>query len=567
VDGGRAQFGKYVLLRRLASGGMGEVFLAKQQGPSGFEKLLVIKRMLPHHLDKPDYLEMFFSEAKLVARLNHNNVVQIHEMGEIDGDYYIAMEYVRGRSLRSLIDRLRMKGRMLPLPHVVELTLKLAEGLAHMHDARDLQGRSMNIIHRDLNPHNILVSYSGELKIIDFGIAKSSMDTRETSAGTIKGKFVYMSPEQSAAEPMDHRSDIFSLAIVCYELASLENPFVRQNVVLSLEAIQSRAVDYLSTRRPDAKALDRILARALEKRPEDRQPSAAAFRDELRGLLISGQVVPASQDLGQVMHELFVDDIAEEGRLLAQADQEAMQRQGSNPDAPLRVPTLDLDPVQGPSVFAAEPFSEDDPTQLGDDTEPPSGRRRKSSRSLRAEPLLASPDEISSSDEYAPAMHEQTRADRPPPVSEDVELDGPYAGSDFDTEMPYRSGAEVLDVPPPADDEFMVTQPHMARVRALNPTRFDRARRRTSAFKSRPRARKEGFMKATLRPFQEAYQLLEAPSLFRWRRVRRLVIYLFVLILTAVTGFWVTREFVGSARSRVVNQADAHLEARNDRMR
>ncbi|MCA9580086.1 MAG: serine/threonine protein kinase, partial [Myxococcales bacterium] len=151
-------FGKYTLLRKIASGGMGEIFLAKQAGPSGFEKLLVIKRILSHHLEKADYLDMFLSEAKLVARLSHQNIIQIHEMGEIDGDYYIAMEFVRGKSLRDVIDELRAEGRMLPLPHVIELGIKLCEGLGYAHQARDIRGRPMNIVHRDINPHNVLIS-------------------------------------------------------------------------------------------------------------------------------------------------------------------------------------------------------------------------------------------------------------------------------------------------------------------------------------------------------------------------------------------------------------------------
>ena len=271
-------FGKFVLLRKLASGGMGEVFLAKQRGPSGFEKLLVIKRILSHHLDKPDYVSMFFGEAKLVARLNHHNIIQIYEMDKIDGEHYIAMEYVRGKSLRDIIDELRSEGRLLPMAHVIEIASTLCDGLGYAHHARDPGGRPLSIVHRDVNPHNVLISYNGDLKIIDFGIAKSEMTAVQTATGTIKGKFVYMSPEQSAADPLDMRSDIFSLGIVIYELACLENPFVRQNVVLSLEAIQRHDVPLPSTKRPEALPLDGIIQRALAKRAEDRFQTAFELR-------------------------------------------------------------------------------------------------------------------------------------------------------------------------------------------------------------------------------------------------------------------------------------------------
>ena len=180
-------------------------------------------------------------------------------MGEIDGDYYIAMEYVRGKSLRDIIDELRAEGRQLPLSHAVDLAIKLCEGLGYAHQARDIRGHPMNIVHRDINPHNILISYTGDLKLIDFGIAKSEMTSVHTATGTIKGKFVYMSPEQSAADPIDRRSDIFSLGIVLYEMTCLENPFVRQNVVLSLEAIQRHDVPLPSSKRGDASPLDGIL--------------------------------------------------------------------------------------------------------------------------------------------------------------------------------------------------------------------------------------------------------------------------------------------------------------------
>lgn len=347
-------FGKYTLLRKIASGGMGEIYLAKQQGPSGFEKLLVIKRILAHHLEKADYLDMFLSEAKLVARLSHQNVIQIHEMGEIDGDYYIAMEYVRGKALRDVIDELRAEGRTVPLPHVIELGIKLCEGLGYAHQARDIRGRPMNIVHRDINPHNVLISYDGDLKLIDFGIAKSEMASVNTATGTIKGKFVYMSPEQSAADPIDRRSDIFSLGIVLYEMCCLENPFVRQNVVLSLEAIQRQEVPPPSTKRADAGPIDHILAKALAKKVEDRYQTAIEMRDDLRDLFRNSEVAPPQQDLPSFLHALFEADIAEEDRLIAEAD-------SASRFVP-QAPSTQM-PSQGP---ASLPFHDEEPTVAGD---------------------------------------------------------------------------------------------------------------------------------------------------------------------------------------------------------
>lgn len=428
---------------------MGEVFLAKQRGPSGFEKLLVIKRILSHHLDKKDYLDMFFSEAKLVARLNHNNIIQIHEMGEIDGDYYIAMEYVRGKSLRDIIDELRAEGRMLPLPYVVDLAIKLSEGLGYAHQARDIRGRPMNIVHRDINPHNVLISYNGDLKLIDFGIAKSEMTSVHTATGTIKGKFVYMSPEQSAADPIDRRSDIFSLGIVLYEMTVLENPFVRQNVVLSLEAIQRHPIPPPSAKRADAAPIDAILMKALEKRPEDRYQSALEMRDDLRNLFRIGVVRPAEEDVSVFLHELFSADIEEEDRLLAEADRattppngmrggDALARdgelfEGTDDSGPLAPATSDAVPaapgsgISGLSNLAAmnsssssgATFPDEEPTLSGS-LEGMAQRSREVSRGL-------------------PIVEPMSRPVAPLPGPEASPLELPAIGEDMLPETPTRS--------------------------------------------------------------------------------------------------------------------------------
>ena len=357
-------FGKYVLLRKLASGGMGEVFLAKQRGPSGFEKHVVIKRILSHHLDKPDYVEMFFGEAKLVARLNHHNIVQIYEMGQIQGDHYIAMEYVRGKSLRDIIDQMRSAGRHLSLAHVVELAVKLCEGLGYAHEAADPRGHPLNIVHRDINPHNVLISYNGDLKIIDFGIAKSAMTSVHTATGTIKGKFVYMSPEQSAADPLDRRSDIFSLGIVLYELACLENPFVRQNIVLSLEAIQRHTIPPPSSKRGEATPLDEIVSRALSKDPADRFQDALEFRDALLGLFRAGTVRPADEDLGGQLQSLFAADIARDDELLREAEEAVAAQIDALPD----VAPDSSDLIDANSALRSLPprLPDEEPTLAGD---------------------------------------------------------------------------------------------------------------------------------------------------------------------------------------------------------
>lgn len=282
------KFGRYTLLQKLAQGGMGEIFLAERDQPEeGLARRCVIKRIHPQHRSKPEFVSMFFGEAKLIEQLHHPNIVQIQEMGEIDGDHYIAMEYVDGSSLRALIDEAR---EPLSLRVVHEIAVQLVSGLGYAHTATDAAQGPMNIVHRDVNPHNVLLSKDGAVKLIDFGIAKSALSGNDTVAGTIKGKFTYMSPEQSAAEPVDARSDLFSLGIVLYELLTLQNPFLRQNAVLSLEAIQGEEVAPPSELRPEAAPFDPVVMRALQKDPESRYASAAELLDALDAV---GRTLPS----------------------------------------------------------------------------------------------------------------------------------------------------------------------------------------------------------------------------------------------------------------------------------
>ncbi|MCB9652115.1 MAG: serine/threonine protein kinase [Deltaproteobacteria bacterium] len=512
---------------------MGEIFLAKQAGPSGFEKLLVIKRILSHHLEKADYLDMFLSEAKLVARLSHQNIIQIHEMGEIDGDYYIAMEFVRGKSLRDVIDELRAEGRMLPLPHVIELGIKLCEGLGYAHQARDIRGRPMNIVHRDINPHNVLISYDGDLKLIDFGIAKSEMTSVNTATGTIKGKFVYMSPEQSAADPIDRRSDIFSLGIVLYEMCCLENPFVRQNVVLSLEAIQRQEVPPPSTKRADAGPLDEILAKALAKKVEDRYQTAIDMRDELRDLFRTGLVNPAEQDLTGFLHGLFAADIAEEDRLLAEADSAARF-----------VPQAPSNSMVAPAP-ASVPFHDEEPTVAGDLDDMAAMSRSAGDSSDEHEltdvpperegnvMTLIPPDQVDHGSEHGFEPGKiPTRSDRLPRLS-DSNPDGPALSREAAFSEPMGSELSQLPVPPPAIS-------HLEPTRELYPNQGQGQSALSGAIPPWSVSPQEHITDEDSGRFRPA-----PPPPPTWRWLVRGAIYASVLFITTVAGFLVTRAFIG----------------------
>ena len=551
---GHATFGKYVLLRKLATGGMGEVFLAKQVGPSGFEKLLVIKRILAHHHDKHEYLNMFLSEARLVAYLTHSNIIQIHEMGQIDGDYFIAMEYVRGKSLRDIIDSLRAQNVQLPLSYAVDLAIKLCDGLGYSHSARDIRGRPMNIIHRDINPHNVLISYNGDLKLIDFGIAKSEMTSVHTATGTIKGKFVYMSPEQSAADPIDQRSDIFSLGIVLYEMVVLENPFVRQNVVLSLEAIQRHPVAAPETKRPDAGPLARVLERALQKSPEDRYQSCEEMRDDLRNLLRTGQVTPPEKDLSVFLSELFSEDIEEEDRLLAEADQATTPA----PDQIVMMPpsrpsasSADQEtkagrppPSDTPNPITAAPFSDEEPTLAGDPDSFAARSRRHSG--IGGEPTgqvmtLIPPEDIApgTGEEFGVDLDEEpnTRKDRVPsnaPAAASL-LPPPEATADMPLPRPPSLSS---DMPAPVGAFQEPLTPSRAPLEATKELPLGRRRAVPDTPVSMRTPTPSGRLRALDPPRDPSVSLPAYAG--PWRRSMVIAAAL-VFLLTAVAGYWVTR--------------------------
>ena len=206
-------FGKYYLLDKIAVGGMAEVFLSKTFGHSGFERTLIIKRILRHHVENGEFVEMFIDEAKLQVQLTHANIAQIYDFGKIDDDYFIAMEAVFGRDLKGLMRRLAERNQLLSPQFAVLITHELASGLGYAHTKTDSMGQPLHVVHRDISPSNVLVNYEGQVKVIDFGIAKADSGSYQTEAGVLKGKFEYMSPEQSFGLKIDARSDLFSVGI------------------------------------------------------------------------------------------------------------------------------------------------------------------------------------------------------------------------------------------------------------------------------------------------------------------------------------------------------------------
>ena len=269
------QFGKYRLLDKIAVGGMAELYRAKLTGVQGFEKLIAIKKILPNLSEEDNLITSFIDEAKLAALLHHENIVQIYDFGNMDNEYFIAMEFLFGKDLRTI--RKAANNRELPLGmgYILYIISRICAGLDYSHNLKDLQGKPLNIIHRDINPQNILVTYEGQVKIIDYGIAKAASQNNKTRENLIKGKLAYMSPEQANGQTIDHRSDIFSTGIILYELLADRRMFEGETMhVLSL--VREAHYDPPEEVIPDLPAkLNQILHRALAKDPDERYQSAS----------------------------------------------------------------------------------------------------------------------------------------------------------------------------------------------------------------------------------------------------------------------------------------------------
>jgi eukaryotic-like serine/threonine-protein kinase len=277
-----APLGRYLLGPRLAVGGMGEVFVATQLGLGRFQKPLALKLLLPHLAADADAVEMFLDEAHVAARMSHPNVVQIFDVGLADGRYYIAMELVPGISMSSFIHGLTKDGRKLSANVLLYIARCLCDGLHHAHEQRGPDGRYLGVVHRDVTPHNVLLSNSGEVKLGDFGIAKFRNCTSHTRPGCVKGKMAYLSPEQAIGKKPDRRADIFSAAITLFHLATGECPFRRDDQGATLKAVQQVPLPDLGALRPDLpRELVNAIARAASKDPFERFPTAHAFREAL----------------------------------------------------------------------------------------------------------------------------------------------------------------------------------------------------------------------------------------------------------------------------------------------
>ena len=305
-------FGKYLLLDRINIGGMAEVWRGKTFGAGGFERLVAIKRILPNIAEDEEFISMFIDEAKITVQLNHANIAQIYELSHIASSYFIAMEYIPGKDMRAIFDRCRKKGEPAPIPLVCYVMGKSCEGLDYAH-RKQVNGSDMNIVHRDVSPQNVLISYEGEVKVIDFGIAKAAGKATKTQAGILKGKFGYMSPEQIRGLPLDRRSDVFALGVCLYEMLTGERLFVGDSDFSVLEKVRKVEVLPPSTyNRKIPDALEKIVMKALAKDVDDRYQYASEVADDLQRFLITSDSIFSRKDLAQYMKSTFAEEVERE---------------------------------------------------------------------------------------------------------------------------------------------------------------------------------------------------------------------------------------------------------------
>ncbi|MBK7864566.1 MAG: serine/threonine protein kinase [Archangiaceae bacterium] len=308
--------GRYQLIKKLATGGMAEVFLASADGPGGFSKQLVVKRILPHYADNPQFVQMFLSEAKLAAQLNHPNVVQVFDFGQVGRDYFLAMEFVDGMNLRTLNRMHRNMYGPMPMAACARMISQACEGLAYAHGFRDPKtGKPVNLVHRDISPDNLIISKHGAVKVLDFGIAKAETQVHKTTTGMLKGKMAYMPPEQLQREVLDQRVDVYALGVVLFELLAGSLPFDATSEVSIIQAVMkpdplpplSGLVDKVPP------ALEQCVARALAKSRDVRYPDCKAFQNDLESFIQSTGEKCMPSDLARLVEAAEAGHQAETG--------------------------------------------------------------------------------------------------------------------------------------------------------------------------------------------------------------------------------------------------------------
>ncbi|MDQ3368343.1 MAG: protein kinase [Myxococcota bacterium] len=305
------RLGSYEIIRRLARGGMAELFLARTVGPQGFEKVVALKKILPKYADRPRWVQLFTDEARLAASLSHANIVQVNDIGVDAGRYFFAMEYLHGQDVRTILHRVWRERQKLPVRFAVQIATQIAAALDYAHNMRKPDGSLVNIVHRDVSPSNIIVTYDGAVKLLDFGVAKASTRTVKTRTGTLKGKISYMSPEQAKGAPVDRRSDIFSLGILLWEMVTTTRLFRGENDLATLQLIINVSPRRPSEVQPECPPeLERIILKALSQDVATRYQTADELMRDLETFSLAHDIGQSATALSSYVSALFEPEIS-----------------------------------------------------------------------------------------------------------------------------------------------------------------------------------------------------------------------------------------------------------------
>ena len=368
---------KYKVIRKLDAGGMAEVYEAVAEGIEGFEKKVAIKRVLPHLAENKKFIAMFLDEARLSLHLSHANVVNVFDIGQAGGTYFIVMEYVDGTNLKHLMRKLKDRNHILPIEQSIFIIMEVCRGLSYAHGLKDRNGKKFNIVHRDVSPPNILISRQGEVKIVDFGLAKATSQLETTDPGVVKGKYAYLSPESATGKPVDHRMDIFCCGIVLYELLTGQRLFLGDNDVQTIKNVRAAEVPSLQQFNPAIPPeLEHIVRTALAKDPAHRFQTCDDFAESLANFLFTYQLKVTGFDIQRSLERVVGDPnkkidkqaiinkfIQEEIAVFASLDNKMTLRKD--------LPTRTISPgALEPSSMGGSPVS------------PPPGYHRDSSQSL-----------------------------------------------------------------------------------------------------------------------------------------------------------------------------------------
>lgn len=303
------KLGRYTLIEKLTTGGMAEVYRAVAKGPDGFRRIVAIKKILPCYTDSADFRKMFVDEATIAARLNHANIAQVYDFEIVGGVPYIAMEFVEGKDLRAILQRATEMGIEIPYPLATYVAMEVSKGLYYVHSRRE-NSRPLNIVHRDVSPQNIMLSHTGSVKLVDFGIARAVDRQSSTQAGVVKGKYAYMSPEQALGKMLDHRSDIFSLGVVLWEMLTLQRLFAAGSEPETIANVLKGRIPLAHEVNPAVpERLSLLVSKALQRERDRRTPSMLAMYESLTEFLMTSGTYPDMERVSRFLTELFPGDM------------------------------------------------------------------------------------------------------------------------------------------------------------------------------------------------------------------------------------------------------------------